>query len=147
MAEQYSFVYMYHNVFIHSSFDGHLGCFHVQATVTVLQGILGYMCLFQFQFPQGICLGSGIAGSHDGFISSFLRRSPYCLPWWLYQFTTCGINCYVSSFIIDFEFSFSCVQLKFYQFIFSNNYCFPFLFSILFSVYFIYFCSLFPSLY
>ena len=24
---------MYHNVFIHSSFDGHLGCFHVLAIV------------------------------------------------------------------------------------------------------------------
>ena len=27
VAEQYSTVYMYHNSFIHSSVDGHLGCF------------------------------------------------------------------------------------------------------------------------
>ena len=33
MAEQYSTVYMYPIFFIHSSFDGHLGCFHVLATV------------------------------------------------------------------------------------------------------------------
>ena len=33
MAEQYSIVYMYPIFFIHSSFDGHLGCFHVLATV------------------------------------------------------------------------------------------------------------------
>ena len=26
-----------------------------------------YMCLFQFQFPQGICLGVGLLG-HMGFI-------------------------------------------------------------------------------
>ena len=32
MAEYYSIVYMYHN-FIHSSVDGHLGCFHVLAIV------------------------------------------------------------------------------------------------------------------
>ena len=33
MAEYYSTVYMYHNFFIHSHVDGHLGCFHVLATV------------------------------------------------------------------------------------------------------------------
>ena len=33
MAEQYSIVYMYHIFFIHSSVDGHLGCFHVLAIV------------------------------------------------------------------------------------------------------------------
>ena len=33
MAEQYSIVYMYHNFFIHSSVNGHLGCFHALAIV------------------------------------------------------------------------------------------------------------------
>ena len=32
MNEYYSIVYMYH-IFIHSSVDGHLGCFHILATV------------------------------------------------------------------------------------------------------------------
>ena len=32
MAE-YFIVYIYHVFFIHSSIDGHLGCFHVLATV------------------------------------------------------------------------------------------------------------------
>ena len=32
------------------------------------------MCLFQSWFPQGICLGMGIAGSYGGFIPSFLRN-------------------------------------------------------------------------
>ena len=31
------------------------------------------MCLFQFWFPQGICLGVGL-GSYGGFIPSFLRN-------------------------------------------------------------------------
>ena len=30
---------------------------------------------------------SGIAGSYGGFIPSFFKESPYCLPQWLYQFT------------------------------------------------------------
>ena len=49
MAEHYFVVYMYHNFFIHSSVDGHLGCFHVLAVVNcaaVNNGI--YMCLSQF---------------------------------------------------------------------------------------------------
>ena len=33
MAEWYSVVYMYHMFLIHSSVDGHLGCFHVLAIV------------------------------------------------------------------------------------------------------------------
>ena len=34
MAEYYSIVYMYHIFFIHSSVDGHLGCFHVLAIMS-----------------------------------------------------------------------------------------------------------------
>ena len=33
MAKKYSTVYMYHNLFIHSSNDGHLDCFYVPAVV------------------------------------------------------------------------------------------------------------------
>ena len=33
MAEYYSMVYMYHSFLIHSSADGHLGCFHVLAMI------------------------------------------------------------------------------------------------------------------
>ena len=53
IAESYSIVYMCHNFLIYLSTDGHLGCFHVQV-ILVLQWTLGYMCLFQFCFPQGI---------------------------------------------------------------------------------------------
>ena len=33
MAEQYAIEYMYHIFFIHSSVNGHLGCFHIRAIV------------------------------------------------------------------------------------------------------------------
>ena len=33
MDEKYSIVHMYHVFFIHSSVDGHLGCFHILAIV------------------------------------------------------------------------------------------------------------------
>ena len=33
MVEKYSVVYVYHILLIHSSVDGHLGCFHVLAIV------------------------------------------------------------------------------------------------------------------
>ena len=33
MTEEYSMVYMYHRFRIHSSADGHLGCFHVLAII------------------------------------------------------------------------------------------------------------------
>ena len=58
--------------FIHSSVDGHLGCFHVSFSVLVSSG---YM------------LRSEIAGSYGGLIPSFFKESAYCLPKWLYQFT------------------------------------------------------------
>ena len=53
---------MYHNFFIHSSVDGHLGCFHVLAIVNSDAMKMGYMCLIQFWLPQGICLRVGLLG-------------------------------------------------------------------------------------
>ena len=64
---------MYHSFFIHSSVDGYLGCVHVLGIVNsaamnngihVSFSVLGYM-------PR-----SGIAGSYDDFIPSFIKNLP-----------------------------------------------------------------------
>ena len=41
---------------------------------------------FSTLFSSEYMPSSGIAGSYDGFIPSFLKESPYCLPQKLYQF-------------------------------------------------------------
>ena len=49
MAEYASIVYMYHNVFIHSSVDGHLGCLHVLAILNSAVMNIG-VHIFDFDF-------------------------------------------------------------------------------------------------
>ena len=47
---------------------------------------MGYMCLFQFWFPQDICLEVGSLG-HMVVLFLVFKESPYRLPYWLDQFT------------------------------------------------------------
>ena len=53
---------MYHNFFIHSSVDGHLGCFHVLAIVNDAAMNNGIHVSFSTLVPQNICLGVGLLG-------------------------------------------------------------------------------------
>ena len=52
--------------FIHSSVDGHLGCFHVLAVVNIAN------VSFSLLISSGNMPRTGIAGSYAGFIPSFL---------------------------------------------------------------------------
>ena len=65
---------MYHNFFIHSSVDGHLGCFHVLAIVNSAAVNNGIHVSFSILVFPGYMPRNGIAGSYGGFISSFLRN-------------------------------------------------------------------------
>ena len=64
---------MYQNCFIHSSVDGHLGCFHVLAVVNSAAMNNGIHVSLSVLVSSGYMPRSEIAGSYDGFIPSFLR--------------------------------------------------------------------------
>ena len=62
---------MYHNFFIHSSVDGHLGCFHVLAIADTAAMNNGIHVSFSVLVCSGYMPRSGIAGSYGGFIPRF----------------------------------------------------------------------------
>ena len=64
-------VYMYHNVFIHSSVNGHLGCFHVLAIVNSAAINNGIHVPYSILVSSGYMPRSGIAGSYGGIIPTF----------------------------------------------------------------------------
>ena len=47
---------------MHSSVNGHLGCFYVLVIVNSAEMNSGIHVSFQFWFPQDICLGGGLLG-------------------------------------------------------------------------------------
>jgi len=78
---------MYQNFFIHSSVNGHLGCFHVLTIVNSAAMNNGIHMSFSILVSLRYMPRSGIAMSYGAFIPRFFKESPYCLPQWLYQFT------------------------------------------------------------
>ena len=62
---------MYHNFFIHSSGNGHPGCFHVLAVVNHAAMNNGIHVSFSVLVSARYMPRSGIAGSYGGFISFF----------------------------------------------------------------------------
>ena len=67
-------VNMYHSFLIHSSADGHLGCFHVLAIINSAVMNIGVHVSLS-DLVSSVCMPrSGIVGSYGSSISSFLRN-------------------------------------------------------------------------
>ena len=64
---------MYHNFFIHSYVDGHLGWFHVLAIVNSATVNIGVHVSSSIMIFSGYVPSSGIVGSYDSLIPRFLK--------------------------------------------------------------------------
>ena len=77
-------VYVYHSFLIHSSADGHLGCFCVLAMInSAAMNIRVHVSLSDL--VSWVCMSrSGIAGSYGSSISSFLRKYAFYILYKIY---------------------------------------------------------------
>jgi len=65
---------MYNSFFIHSSVDGHLGCFHVLAVVRSAAVNIGVHVSFSIMVFSGYMPSSQVTGLYESFIPSILRN-------------------------------------------------------------------------
>ena len=73
-------VYMYHSFLIHSSADGHLGCFHVLAIINSAVLNIGVHVSLSI-LASLVCMHrSGVAGVIWQFYFQFFKESPHCSP-------------------------------------------------------------------
>ena len=73
-------IYIYHIFFIHSSVDGHLGCFHVLAIVNSAAVSIGVHVSFRIMLFSGYMPRSGIAGSYGRIILFSIMAVPIYIP-------------------------------------------------------------------
>ena len=71
---------MYHNFCVHSSVDGHLGCFYVLAFVKSATKNFGVLVSLSVMVFSGCMLRSGIVGSYgnSGFSGGTGCKEPAC---------------------------------------------------------------------
>ena len=77
-----TYIQMYH-IFICSSVDGHLGCFHVPAIVNSAAVNTGLQLSFELRFSPDVCPRVGLLGHMVVFLVVFFfffKAPPYCSP-------------------------------------------------------------------
>ena len=77
-------MYVY-QIFIHSSVDGHIGCFHTLAVENNASMNTGCIYLLELCSLDKHSR-SRIAGQYGNSIFSAFKKLPYSFPYWLHQF-------------------------------------------------------------